>query len=142
MIFGSIISLMDQNHYGHLMIFMINILSCSGLCIMTAKQSLISIFLSSAILIVGLPFFQHSKNVLAMHYFNLVLFIPICIGIFRVVYSRYRTNYTNNQLLKKQTSINKIIIAVGLANPTAIFIIFLNFQVYNRIFHLGHRQLT
>lgn len=109
MILGSVISLMDQNYYGHLMVFMINILSCCGLCVMNIKQSLVSILVSSSILIVALPFFQHSKNILTMHYFNLVLFIPICIGVSRVVYSRYCTNYRNNQRLKKQTSINKII---------------------------------
>lgn len=101
MIWGSIISLIDQEHYGHLMVFMINMMTCSSFFIMSTGSFLISILSSSLVLIIGLPFFQKYSITLITHYFNLGLFIPICFFVSRVIYNNYCKTYKSTTMLKK-----------------------------------------
>ncbi len=116
MVWGSVISLMDQRLYGHLMSFMVNMMVCSIIYLMDAKTMLIPYLCSYLVLIAGLPFFQKSGNVLIGHYVNSTVFAVIAWTASRISYRNYCDNYVikalmdqANSLLEKETEENRII---------------------------------
>ncbi len=98
---GSLISLMDQKLYGQLIVFMINMIVCSTLFYIECKKLLFPYILSSLILFIGLPFFQHSTDVLVGHYVNLVVFILISFICSRIIFYNYCHDFNNKILLDK-----------------------------------------
>ena len=116
MLWGSGISLLDQRLYGQLMAFMVNMIVCSIIYLMSAKKMLIAYLSSSLTLAIGLPFFQPSGNILVGHYANLAVFVVITWTASRILYRNYCDNYVikqlmnqSNLLLAKETEENKSI---------------------------------
>lgn len=116
MAWGSVISLMDQELYGHLMTFMVNMIVCSIIYLMDARTMSIPYLTSTLILAIGLPFFQSSGNVLVGHYVNLLVFVVISWTASRIAYRNYCDNYVikelmkqSNLLLEKKMEENRII---------------------------------
>lgn len=116
MSWGSVISLMDQKLYGHLMAFMINMIVCSTIYFLEDKKFIIPYILSVLILAIGLPFFQSSSDVLIGHYVNFVVFIIISWVASRIMYHNYYQNYMakvrlnqSNALLEKEIKEKRII---------------------------------
>lgn len=99
MVWGSVISLMDQKLYGNLMSFMINMIVCSTIYLFDAKVMSIPFISSTLILAVGLPFFQKSSNILIGHYVNLLVFIVVSWIVSRIVYRNYCDNYIIKELM-------------------------------------------
>lgn len=98
---GSTISLLDQELYGHLTVFMINMVVCSVLYYIESTKMIIPFLLSLFILVVGLPFFQQNQNVLLGHYINLTVFAIISFVCSRTLYNNYCHNFNNMLLLRK-----------------------------------------
>lgn len=121
---GSVISLMDQKLYGELMAFMVSMITFSILCFLNNWQILIPYFCSVCILVVGLPLFQPSQDILIGHYLNLSIFVFISWLASRMMYKGYCTNYMgsvmlrqSNCLLAKEMNENKEInIRLAVAN--------------------------
>lgn len=116
MSWGSFVSLMDQRLYGQLMVFMVNMITCSVLYFLTNKQILIPYVSSALIVYIGLPFFQKSKDVLIGHYVNLSVFIVISWFASRIVYQYYCNDHRiksllneSNALLEKEIDQNRMI---------------------------------
>jgi len=101
MTWGSVISLLDQKMYGHLMSFMVNMIVCSIIYLFDAKRMSIPYLTSALILAIGLPFFQQSSNVLIGHYVNLLCFAGISWTASRIVYRNYCDNYVIKELMKE-----------------------------------------
>jgi len=101
MSWGSIISLMDQKLYGNLIAFMINMIICSILYFLDNKMILIPYCFSVLIILIGLPFFQSSKDILIGHYVNLCVFIFISWLASRIIYLGYCNDFNSKVLLKK-----------------------------------------
>lgn len=101
MCWGSFLSLMDQKLYGQLIVFMVNMVTCSVLFYQNNKQVFVPYALSFAILLVGLPFFQQSSDVLVGHYVNLVFFVVVSWISSRILYVRYCNDYKSRMLLMK-----------------------------------------
>lgn len=101
MVWGSIISLMDQKLYGQLMVFMVNMMICSNIYYLDAKRMGIPFLTSTGLLAIGLPFFQNSSNILIGHYFNLAVFVVISWTTSRIIYQSYCDNYVNKALMNK-----------------------------------------
>lgn len=101
MSWGSIISLMEQRLYGQLMAFMVNAICCSVIYLLDNKKIIIPYAISSAILCIGLPFFQPSSDVLVGHYVNLFVFISISWFTSRIIYISFCHDFNNKKLLKK-----------------------------------------
>lgn len=101
MVWGSVVTLMDQALYGQLIVFIINMLTCSVIYAMSAHSLLIPYTLSSAVLLIGLPFVQHSFNVLFGHYVNLILFIAISWIASRMLYRYYCSDFSHTIMLEK-----------------------------------------
>ncbi|MDW5300304.1 MAG: GGDEF domain-containing protein [Sedimentibacter sp.] len=116
MIWGSVISLMDQKLYGHLMTYMVNMIVCSIIYFIDAKRMIIPYLTSTLILAIGLPFFQNSSNIIIGHYLNMTVFVVISWTASRIIYRNYCDNYVikqlmnqSNLLLEKEIEENKII---------------------------------
>lgn len=96
---GAVISLMDQKLYGQIIVFMVNMMTCSVIFCLTNRQIAIPYVASSVILLAGLPFFQRSGDVLVGHYVNLFFFIFIAWVSSRLVCVRYCSDYRSRMLL-------------------------------------------
>jgi len=101
MIWGGVISLMDQKLYGQLMAFMVNMIVCSIIYLVDTKRMSIPYLTSTLILAVGLPFFQNSSDVLVGHYVNLAVFVVISWIASRILYRNYCDNFINNKLVNQ-----------------------------------------
>jgi len=100
MCWGSIISLMDQKLYGHLMVFMVNMITCSILFYLENKKLLIPFFCATLIISAGLPFFQSSSDVLIGHYVNLSVFIIVSWLASRTIFISYCNDYRSNKIIQ------------------------------------------
>jgi len=98
---GSMVSLMDQRLYGQLMAFMVNLSVCSVVYLMDNKKIQFPYLISILILVIGLPYFQDSRDILIGHYVNLFIFVSLSWLMSRILYHNYCTNYTGNILLNK-----------------------------------------
>jgi len=101
MVWGSAISLMDQRLYGQLIVFMVNMMICSSVYYWDAKTMGIPYLISTALLAIGLPFFQNSSDILIGHYANMAAFIAISWTTSRIGYRNYCDNYINKALMNR-----------------------------------------
>ncbi|WP_054692866.1 hypothetical protein [Syntrophomonas palmitatica] len=77
MTWGAVISLIDQDLYGNIAAFLINLLAGSFMFYVNPKRIMIPLFLSGLVLFIGLPVFQPSRDVLVGHYTNATIFIVL-----------------------------------------------------------------
>ena len=98
---GSLITLMDQKLYGQLIAFMINMIVCSTLYYFECRKLLFPYVASSAILFIGLPLFQQSKDVLIGHYINLTVFLVISFICSRILFHNYCHDFNNRTLIER-----------------------------------------
>jgi diguanylate cyclase (GGDEF)-like protein len=107
MSWGSIISLMDQNLYGQLMVFMVNMIACSVVFFLDNKKIIIPYVCSVLIILIGLPFFQSSSDVLIGHYVNLGIFIVISWIASRIIFQGYYSDFKSKGMLQKTNNLLK-----------------------------------
>ena len=101
MVWGSVITLIDQALYGQVNVFIVNMLTCSVLYAMSARSFFIPYALSSAVLLIGLPLVQHSFNVLFGHYVNLCFFILVAWIASRMLYRYYCSDFAHRAMLRQ-----------------------------------------
>jgi diguanylate cyclase (GGDEF)-like protein len=101
MCWGSVIALMDQKLYGHLIAFMVAMIAGSALYYFDSRKMMIPFFASSLILAAGLPFFQNSGDVLVGHYVNLAVFVVIAWIASRIVYQNFCSDFKSKSLLRQ-----------------------------------------
>ncbi len=101
MSWGSMVSLMDQKLYGQLMVFMVNMISCSMIYILDNKKIIIPYGCSVIIIFIGLPYFQPSSDVLIGHYVNLCVFVIISWLASRIILLSYYRDYQSKRMLQK-----------------------------------------
>lgn len=101
MTWGSIVTLMDQKLYGQLMVFMVNMIFCSVLYFLDNEKIIISYSCSVVIILIGLPFFQSSSDVLIGHYVNLGIFILISWLASRIVFLSHYSDFKSKRMLQK-----------------------------------------
>lgn len=99
MCWGSVVALMDQALYGNLAAFMVNMITFSVLYYQNGRESLVPYLSSTVILLVGLPLFQRSGDVLVGHYANLAVFIVVSWTASRIVYARFCSDYQSRMRL-------------------------------------------
>ena len=115
MVWGGVITLMDQRLYGHTTAFMVNMMVCSILYLMDKRSMLIPYLVSYSTLAIGLPFFQHASDVLIGHYMNSAVFMVISWTASRISYHNYIDNFIikalmnqSNFLLEKEMQENRL----------------------------------
>lgn len=101
MCWGSVITLMDQTLYGQLASFMINVMVCSIIYYLTLRQIVVPLAASGLILLIGLPYFQHSSDILIGHYVNLAIFLVISFVASRIVFKSHCNQYIAKLLLSQ-----------------------------------------
>ncbi len=99
LIWGGVVTLEDQRHYGHVMAFAVNVM-CVSILFHATNRAMLWIY-SLPVLVVygGLPFFQSSADVLAGHYINLTVFLFFCWLTSRMLYAHYYKDFYQNWLL-------------------------------------------
>lgn len=116
MVWGAVVSLMDQKLYGQIIVYMVNVITCSVIYYIGNKTILFSYFISAFILFLGLPFFQESKNVIIGHYINGVIFLSCAYLASRILYKNLYNDLKSkslvieaNKRLKIEIEENKVI---------------------------------
>ncbi|WP_191090562.1 GGDEF domain-containing protein [Niallia endozanthoxylica] len=100
-VWGSVITLLDQKGYGHVMAFSVNIV-CVSILFLASNCTIIKLYIPPiAVLFIGLPFFQSSMDTLIGHYINLSVFLFFCWLGSRMLYNSYAANFFNEMLLKE-----------------------------------------
>jgi diguanylate cyclase (GGDEF)-like protein len=105
MSWSSIVSLMDQKLYGQVTVFMIIMTTSSVLYYMESKIIWIPYLSSILILVIGLPFFQPSSDILIGHYVNLSIFIATTYLASRIIFSNYVNDFNHKVLLSKTNNL-------------------------------------
>lgn len=101
LVWGSIVSLFDQEFYGQLTVFMVNMVFCSVFFFLKPHKMILVYVLSTVLLYAGLPFVQHSTDVLVGHYINVTVFVILSIVSCYIMYFNYCKNYQNKCMLEK-----------------------------------------
>ncbi|CAG9623565.1 GGDEF domain-containing protein [Sutcliffiella rhizosphaerae] len=107
LVWGAVITLYDQFGYGHIMAFAVNFMCVSILYHADNKAILGLYVLPIVVILIGLPFFQASKEVLMGHYINLMVFLFFCWLASRMLYTSYVSNFYHERLLLKTNKENE-----------------------------------
>lgn len=89
LVWSSVVTLIDQQLYNRLSIYMIGTMAFSVFFLIEWKKMLTAYLISGIIMLAGLPLFQKSSELLAGHYANLAFFILISWLASRVLYLDY-----------------------------------------------------
>lgn len=108
MTWGSIVSIMDQKLYGQIIVFMIMMIISSVLYFLDNKMIVVPYAFAISVLVIGLPFFQKSTDILIGHYVNLTIFIFTSWLASRIVFHSYVCNFNNECLLHKSKSMLEV----------------------------------
>ncbi|PMC38661.1 hypothetical protein CJ195_09420 [Bacillus sp. UMB0899] len=104
LVWGSVVTLIDQKEYGHVMAFAVNFMCVSILFHASNRTILLLYILPISVLLIGLPFFQSSDAILTGHYINLSVFLFFCWLASRMLYISQSTNFFNKLLLTETNS--------------------------------------
>lgn len=96
---GTMVTLLDQLHYGHVMAFVVNYMCVSTLFLANGKHYLVFALPNVLFLYIGLPFYQKSADMLSGHYTNLTVFIFFCWLASQLLYKGFAANFYNKLLL-------------------------------------------
>ncbi|WP_160689737.1 GGDEF domain-containing protein [Clostridium sp. C2-6-12] len=114
MVWGAIISLMDQKTYGQIMVYMLNLIACSVIYYIDSRRLISAYFISTWVLFFGLPYFQSSSDIILGHYINSIIFIICAYVVSRTLYKNLYINFRGknlvieaNEKLKREISENK-----------------------------------
>jgi diguanylate cyclase (GGDEF)-like protein len=99
LVWGAVVTLVDQKEYGHVMAFAVNFMCVSILFHASNKTILLLYIMPISVLFIGLPFFQPSNTVLMGHYINLSVFLFFCWLASRMLYNSYSSNFYHKMLL-------------------------------------------
>lgn len=116
MVWGAIVSLMDQKLYGQIMVYMVSVIGCSVIYYVDKRKLLISYIVSISVLFLGLPFVQQSRDIVLGHYINGIIFLICAYVASRTLYKNLYNTFKvksliveANERLKKEIEENKII---------------------------------
>lgn len=100
---GAVISLQDQVLYGNIVAFLINMLVGSLIFYLKPTYQIIPQLIGSAVLLIGLPSFQPSFDILIGHYANLSIFLIFSGIIARTNYANYIQNFVSQKLIEEKS---------------------------------------
>lgn len=109
LLWGCVVTLIDQKLYGQAMSFMINMTICSVIYYVENKKILMVYGIPVLVLFLGLPFFQSSSNILIGHYVNLSIYIILLFVASRISFVSFCSNFKSNRLLAKEIENNRLI---------------------------------
>lgn len=101
-LWGMVISLMDQGLYGHLNAYYINMAAMMALIYLPEKVSNAIYIGSAGLLFLLLPLFQKDTDVLVGHYVNTIVFVIFMVVATRVHYNMIYKHYHIRDHLKQK----------------------------------------
>lgn len=107
MVLGAFISLADQSVYGHVMVYTMTLLLSSTFLLTDAKHMLLPMFVSLALLVVGLPMRIEPSKQLHHVLQELFAYAPIAFVVSRLLHSSYRDAFFSNLQLQQQIVANE-----------------------------------
>ncbi|GAE24935.1 response regulator [Halalkalibacter wakoensis JCM 9140] len=102
LLWGTVVTLWDQKEYGHVMVFAINFM-CVSVLFHASNRTILTLYsLPTIVLVIGLPFFQSSTEVLFGHYVNLLVFLFFCWLASRMLYRSHVSAFYSKMLLMEK----------------------------------------
>lgn len=99
LVWGAVVTLVDQMDYGHVMAFAVNVM-CVSILFHASNRTILSLYiLPIIVLVIGLPIFQTSSAIVMGHFINLSVFLFFCWLASRMLYISVSTNFYNKILL-------------------------------------------
>lgn len=105
MIWGAFISLNDQVLYGSVVAFLVNVLVAAFMFYLKPIYILINQLIATAVLFIGLPFYQPSLNILIGHYVNVSIFLVFIWFMVRANYLSFVRNFLNQKLIEEKSAL-------------------------------------
>ena len=109
MTWGAVISLQDQVLYGNIVAFLINMLLGSLIFYLKNTHIIIPKLIAACVLMVGLPYFQPSTDILIGHYVNVSIFMVFSGLIARTNYANYIQNFMSQKLIEEKSTLLALI---------------------------------
>ncbi|MGS2779008.1 GGDEF domain-containing protein [Robertmurraya sp. GLU-23] len=104
LVWGAIVTLVDQKEYGHVMAFVVNFM-CVSILFHATNKIMLAIYTPAILVLgIGLPIVQPSSTVVMGHLINLTVFLFFCWLASRMLYRSYATNYISELLLKESNN--------------------------------------
>ena len=107
MIWGAFISLNDQALYGSIVAFLVNVLIAAFMFYLKPSYILINQLIATAVLFIGLPFYQPSGEILIGHYVNVSIYIVFIWFLARANYLGFVRNFLNQKLIEENSDLLK-----------------------------------
>lgn len=109
LLWGSVITLIDQKLYGQVTVFIVNMVAGSIIFYVESKEMLVAYSLPVLLLFFGMPFFQSSSNLLIGNYVNVAVFIILSFISSRVLFLSFYKSFKSNKQLAKEIENNRLI---------------------------------
>lgn len=103
MVWGALISLMDQALYGSIIAFLVNVFIASFMFYLKPMNLLYTQSFAIAVLFIGLPYYQHSSNLLIGHYANGSIFLIFIWFMARANYQGFIHNFLNQKIIEEKS---------------------------------------
>ncbi|WP_066056209.1 sensor domain-containing diguanylate cyclase [Robertmurraya korlensis] len=104
LVWGAVVTLVDQREYGHVMAFVVNFM-CVSILFHATNKIILAIYTPAILVLgIGLPMVQPSSTVVMGHFINLTVFLFFCWLASRMLYRSYVTNYISELLLKESNT--------------------------------------
>lgn len=98
LIWGSVVTLVDQKEYGNVMAFVVNFMI--SILFHASSRTLFFLYIMPiSVLFIGLPMVQTSNAIVMGHYINLTVFLMFCWLTSRLFYKNNSAAYLNKLLL-------------------------------------------
>lgn len=114
-LWGAIISIMDQHLYGSLSAFFVNIIIVIAIFNINSKHITLIEILSISVLYIGIIFFQKDSDILRGNFVNSSVFLVFTLIAFNIHYHQFCKSYLESKTPKNQIREN-IMIQMNLEN--------------------------
>ena len=104
MVWGAVISLMDQALYGNIVVFLVNVFITTFIFYIKPTKILLAQVFATAVLFIGLPYYQPSANLLIGHYANASIFLIFLWYLSRTNYIGLMQNFLNQKIIEEKSS--------------------------------------
>lgn len=100
MVWGAVVAWLDQALYHNITVFLVNMLIGSIVFYMKSRHIVIAQFTATAVLLIGLPFYESSVNVLIGHIVNVMIFTILAWVVARANYAAMLKNIANQRIIE------------------------------------------
>ncbi len=103
MVWGAVVSLMDQALYGNIIVFLVNLFITTFMFYLSPKKIFFAQLLGTVVLFAGLPYYQPSRNLLIGHYANSSIILIFLLYLAHDNYKGFIHNFLNKKLIEEKS---------------------------------------